>query len=213
MRILYVEDNAANVILVQRIASMGKHALVNYDNGQDALDNFERDAPDCVLMDVQLRGPLDGLEVVRKLRERGCKLPIIALTAYAMKGDRQRCLEAGCDDYLAKPISVTELAACFQRMSDAVQPAKPEIASLDAAAGEKASEMSVSTPSSQTAEVSTSAPEKLAVLPPKGETEATSAPAAPVSPVNLPPVPSAASVEVKPADSVSPSAVAAPLKT
>lgn len=125
MRILYVEDNNTNVILVQRVANMGKHVVVTYDNGQEALDNFATDAPDCVLMDVQLRGALNGLDVVRKLRERGCKLPIIALTAYAMKGDRQRCIEAGCDDYIAKPISVSELVSVFKRFSEALIASKP----------------------------------------------------------------------------------------
>lgn len=120
MRILYVEDNATNVILVQRVANMGKHSVVNYDNGEDALANFEHDAPDCVLLDVQLRGELSGLDVVSKLRERGVRLPIIALTAYAMKGDRQRCIDAGCDDYIPKPISVTELVSVFKRFNDAI---------------------------------------------------------------------------------------------
>lgn len=120
MRILYVEDNATNVILVQRVANMGKHSVITYDNGEDALVNFEQDAPDCVLLDVQLRGELSGLDVVAKLRERGVKLPVIALTAYAMKGDRQRCLDAGCDDYIPKPISVTELVSVFKRFNDAI---------------------------------------------------------------------------------------------
>ncbi len=120
MRILYVEDNATNVILVQRVANMGKHSVINYDNGEEALANFEKDSPDCVLLDVQLRGELSGLDVVAKLRERGVRLPIIALTAYAMKGDRQRCLDAGCDDYIPKPISVTELVSVFKRFNDAV---------------------------------------------------------------------------------------------
>lgn len=120
MRILYVEDNATNVILVQRVANMGKHSVVTYDNGEEALANFEHDAPDCVLLDVQLRGELSGLDVVSKLRERGIRLPIIALTAYAMKGDRQRCIDAGCDDYIPKPISVTELVSVFKRFNDAI---------------------------------------------------------------------------------------------
>ena len=120
MRILYVEDNATNVILVQRVANMGKHSVITYDNGEEALANFDQDTPDCVLLDVQLRGALTGLDVVAKLRERGLKLPIIALTAYAMKGDRQRCLDAGCDDYIPKPISVTELVSVFKRFNDAI---------------------------------------------------------------------------------------------
>lgn len=125
MRILYVEDNATNVILVQRVANMGKHEVINYDNGQDALDKFDEIKPDLILLDVQLRGPLTGLDVARILRERSCQLPILAVTAYAMKGDRQRCLDAGCDDYLPKPISVAELVTVFKRYGDAVTSGKP----------------------------------------------------------------------------------------
>ncbi len=129
MRILYVEDNATNVILVQRVANMGKHQVINFDDGQTALDQFDQTKPDLVLLDVQLRGGLTGLDIARILRERGSTLPIIAVTAYAMKGDRQRCLDAGCDDYLAKPVSVAELVTVFKRFGDAVASGKPIISS------------------------------------------------------------------------------------
>ncbi len=125
MRILYVEDNNTNVILVQRVANMGKHEVVNYDDGQEALDKFDQAKPDLILLDVQLRGPLTGLDVARTLREKGCVQPMIAVTAYAMKGDRQLCLDAGCDDYLPKPISVSELVTVFKRYGDAVAAGKP----------------------------------------------------------------------------------------
>jgi CheY-like chemotaxis protein len=109
MRILYVEDNPANLFLVQRVARMGSHEVLNYTNGESALENFDRDNPDLVLMDVQLSGAMTGLDVTRKLRSNGHKVPIIAVTAYAMVGDRERCLEAGCDDYLSKPLPVPKL--------------------------------------------------------------------------------------------------------
>ena len=125
MRVLYVEDNATNVILVQRVANMGKHEVINYADGQDALDHFEQDKPDLILLDIQLRGALTGLDVARILRTRACVIPVIAVTAYAMKGDRQRCLDAGCDDYLAKPISVAELVTVFKRFGDAIASGKP----------------------------------------------------------------------------------------
>lgn len=130
MRILYVEDNATNVILVQRVANMGKHEVMNYDDGQEALDHFEQYKPDLILLDVQLRGALTGLDVAHTLRIRGCTSPIIAVTAYAMKGDRQRCLDAGCDDYLPKPISVAELVTVFKRYGDAVAAGKPIVSTF-----------------------------------------------------------------------------------
>lgn len=125
MRILYIEDNATNVILVQRVANMGKHEVVNFADGQEALDQVDQIKPDLILLDVQLRGGLTGLDVARILREKGSTLPIIAVTAYAMKGDQQRCLDAGCDDYLAKPVSVAELVTVFKRYGDAVASGKP----------------------------------------------------------------------------------------
>ncbi len=114
MRIMYVEDNPANLFLVKRVARMGNHDVLNYIDGEDALTYFERDNPDLVLMDLQLAGEMSGLDVVKKLRAAGYKTPMIAVTAYAMVGDRDRCMAAGCDDYLAKPLSVPRLVALIQ---------------------------------------------------------------------------------------------------
>jgi two-component system cell cycle response regulator DivK len=137
MRILYVEDNLTNLSLVQRLARIGNHHVINHADGETALANFDRDKPDLVLMDVQLKGILNGLDVVKELRARGIKTPIIAVTAYAMLGDRERCLEAGCDAYLAKPLPIEQLVALFERYdpkpatisdakpADLVQPATP----------------------------------------------------------------------------------------
>jgi two-component system cell cycle response regulator DivK len=115
MRILYVEDHPANLFLVQRVARMGNHDIINYTEGQSALDHFEKDKPDLVLMDVQLPGKLTGLDVVKELRARGHRLPIIAVTAYAMMGDRERCLEAGCDAYIAKPMPISDLVDILKK--------------------------------------------------------------------------------------------------
>lgn len=85
MRIVYVEDNIANVHLVKRVARIGKHEIINYIDGMDALNNFGTDEPDLVLMDIQLAGELTGIEVVQKLRDKGfTTTPIFAVTAYAM---------------------------------------------------------------------------------------------------------------------------------
>lgn len=114
MKIMYVEDNQANISLLQRIARMGGHEVINYTNGEHALTNFEQDRPDLVLMDLQLEGRVSGLDVVKQLRERGFKTPIVAVTAYAMVGDRERCIDAGCDSYLSKPLPVAELVELVQ---------------------------------------------------------------------------------------------------
>ncbi len=109
LKIMYVEDNPANISLLQRIARMGGHEVINYTNGEVALSNFAKDDPDLVLMDLQLEGRISGLDVVKQLRARGFKTPIVAVTAYAMVGDRERCIEAGCNSYLSKPLPVAEL--------------------------------------------------------------------------------------------------------
>jgi CheY-like chemotaxis protein len=109
MRILYVEDNPANLFLVKRVAKVGGHEVINYIDGEQALSNIDQDKPDMILMDIQLAGAMSGLDVVQKLRSDGCYLPIIAVTAYAMLGDRERFLAAGCDDYLAKPLPIPRL--------------------------------------------------------------------------------------------------------
>lgn len=115
MRILYVEDNPANLSLMQRIARMGGHEVIAYTEGEAALDHFEHDNPDLILLDVQLAGRLSGVDVVQRLRTRGITTPVIAVTAYAMVGDRERFLSAGFDDYLSKPLPVAELVEMVQK--------------------------------------------------------------------------------------------------
>lgn len=139
MRIVYVEDNIANVHLVKRVARIGKHEIINYIDGMDALNNFESDDPDLVLMDIQLAGELTGIEVVKKLREKGFETPIIAVTAYAMVGDKERCMEAGCTGYMSKPLPVSELVKLFQEYdkpkpsvpAEKAEPTTPTMASDD----------------------------------------------------------------------------------
>lgn len=121
MKVLYVEDNPANVFLVKRVAKMGQHEIVNYIDGDQAIQKFNEINPDLVLMDIQLAGGMSGLDVVKKLREQGIQTPIIAVTAYAMVGDKERCIEAGCTDYLAKPLPIPRLVDIFKHYSDEVE--------------------------------------------------------------------------------------------
>ena len=116
MRILYVEDNLPNIILVERIVSMGKHELIHYPDAETALLNLDHDNPDLVLVDIRLEGQMDGLDLMRHLRARGFSRPIVAITASLTDNIRGRCLEAGYDDFFSKPLSVHRFWRVIQRL-------------------------------------------------------------------------------------------------
>jgi CheY-like chemotaxis protein len=99
-----VEDNADNRLLLQAILD-GLYDLVEYENGIDALAGLTASLPDLVLLDISLPG-MDGNEILARIRadERLRHLPVIALTAHAMAGDREKYLAAGFNDYITKPI-------------------------------------------------------------------------------------------------------------
>jgi CheY-like chemotaxis protein len=118
-RALLVEDNPVNQKLALRLLEKRGYQVLLAGNGREALDLLEREPVDFVLMDVQMP-VLDGLEATKIIRDREkgteSHLPIIAMTAHAMKGDRERCLEAGMDHYVAKPIQPEELFAVISRV-------------------------------------------------------------------------------------------------
>ena len=109
---MLAEDNPVNQLLATRLLEKRGHRVTVAANGREALAAIEKESYDLVLMDVQMP-ELDGLEATLAIRERekvqGNRLPVIALTAHAMKGDRERCFEAGMDGYLSKPIRTQEL--------------------------------------------------------------------------------------------------------
>jgi CheY-like chemotaxis protein len=117
LRILLAEDNAVNQkVALRLLAQMGYRADVA-GNGLEALQSIERQRYDVVLMDVQMP-EMDGLEASRRICQtwpRGERPRIVAMTANAMHGDREMCLEAGMDDYLSKPVRPGELAAALSR--------------------------------------------------------------------------------------------------
>ncbi len=127
LKILLAEDNAVNRRLAIALLEKQGHAVVVAENGREALEAIEKAPVDLVLMDIQMP-VMDGFEAIRAIRAKeqkaGGHLPIVALTAHAMRGDRERCLENGADDYVAKPIQTAELLAAMSR-AVAHQPGPP----------------------------------------------------------------------------------------
>jgi CheY-like chemotaxis protein len=120
LRILLAEDNQVNQRLAVRLLEKRGHRVVVASNGREALEALERHKFDLVLMDVQMP-ELDGLETTAAIRQKerttGLHQPVIALTAHAMKGDREKCLAWGMDGYLSKPIRPKELDDVLERYS------------------------------------------------------------------------------------------------
>ncbi len=122
-KVMLVEDNPQNMKLLEMLLRSKNYILLKACDGEAALDMATREQPDLIVMDMQLPG-MSGLEVTKQLRQMPVfrKTPIIALTAYAMRGDRERFLEAGCDAYLSKPISTRELPGIIDQMLQAHKP-------------------------------------------------------------------------------------------
>src|SRR6266404_4090237 len=120
LRILLAEDNRVNQVLAVRLLEKRGHEVVVARNGEEALEALDKQAFDLVLMDVQMP-ERDGLQATMAIRKgemkTGKHIPIIAMTAHAMAGDKERCLEAGMDDYLTKPIRPEQLGDVLKRYS------------------------------------------------------------------------------------------------
>jgi CheY-like chemotaxis protein len=110
--ILIVEDNEANRLLASAVLERDGFSVEMAGNSQEALEMLLEQKPDLILMDVQLPG-VDGLSLTRRLKqdERTAAIPVVALTALAMMGDKERTLEAGCAGYISKPINTRTFAA------------------------------------------------------------------------------------------------------
>jgi signal transduction histidine kinase/ligand-binding sensor domain-containing protein/CheY-like chemotaxis protein len=123
LRVLVAEDNKINQTVTRLLLEREGHTTTIVETGQAALDELASNHYDVVLMDVQMP-EMDGLEATRILREqersgqRSHHTPVITLTAHAMAGDRERCLQAGADGYVAKPINSAELRAVLERVVD-----------------------------------------------------------------------------------------------
>jgi len=108
--ILYIEDNPENRMLVRRVLEVEGYQVIEADSGNTGLQKAETMAPDLVLMDINLP-EIDGYELTHRLRQmpRLAGVPVVAMTANVMKGDREKTLAAGCDGYIQKPIDVDQL--------------------------------------------------------------------------------------------------------
>ena len=110
MTILYVEDNPDNRMLIRRILMSEGYKVVEATNAEEAMESAQSVSPNLILMDINLP-EVDGYTLTHRMRQVPAlkEVPIIALTANVMKGDREKSLEAGCDGYIQKPIDVDDL--------------------------------------------------------------------------------------------------------
>jgi two-component system, sensor histidine kinase and response regulator len=123
LRILLAEDNSVNQLLATRLLQKQGHEVVLAEDGIKAIAAFQRERFDLILMDVQMP-ELDGLQATLKIRHQeaasGGHVPIIAMTAHALKGNRERCLDSGMDDYVSKPINRAELYRVIHKFSQII---------------------------------------------------------------------------------------------
>jgi CheY-like chemotaxis protein len=117
IKILYIEDNDQNFYLVNFIMSAKGYAVMRGHDGREGINLATREKPDIILLDIQLP-VMDGYETARELRKIPgvSTIPVVALTSYAMAGDREKALEAGCNGYIEKPINpktFTEQIECY----------------------------------------------------------------------------------------------------
>jgi CheY-like chemotaxis protein len=113
--ILLAEDHATNVATFSRYLKAKGYRVIVADNGFEAIEYAQKQRPDIILMDIQMP-ELDGLEATRRIRadDTLAAIPIIALTALAMPGDRERCLAAGANEYMSKPVNLRELVEMIE---------------------------------------------------------------------------------------------------
>jgi CheY-like chemotaxis protein len=118
---LLAEDNAANVLAMSDYLTIKGYRLIVANNGEMAISLARSEQPDLILMDIQMPG-MNGLDAIKQIRMDAnlAQIPIIALTALAMPGDRDRCLEAGANEYISKPVRLKQLTSLIQEMLTSV---------------------------------------------------------------------------------------------
>jgi len=121
MKILIIEDNPQNMKLASDILKMSGYTVLQAIDAISGLNLVKEDKPDLILMDIQLPG-MDGLAATARLRAdpETAAIPVIALTAFAMKGDREKMLAAGCDDYISKPVRYKEFQVKIEEWQEKI---------------------------------------------------------------------------------------------
>ena len=115
--ILVIEDNPLNMKLLRGLLKISNYTMLEAGDAETGLEMAAKEQPDLILMDIQLPG-MDGLTATRTLKETPgiCHIPVIALTSYAMSGDKEKALAVGCTDYITKPISTKGLLNTLNEM-------------------------------------------------------------------------------------------------
>ena len=119
LRILLVEDNPQNRYLMTFLLEKHGYTVEVAEDGEQALAMLHESSPDLILMDMQLPR-VDGYEATRRIKasDRLRSIPLVALTAHSMKGDRTKAIEAGCDAYVTKPVDADEIIAVIERLTN-----------------------------------------------------------------------------------------------
>ena len=122
LRVLYIEDNPDNRLLVQRILVAEGYDVIVASNGPEGLEKAQAEKPNAVLVDINMPD-VDGYTVTARLREMAhlSRVPIVAVTANVMKGDREKTLAAGCDGYIQKPIDIDQFPRQLARFIEEAQ--------------------------------------------------------------------------------------------
>lgn len=125
-RILYVEDNPQNMRMVRKILTAAGYEVLEAVDGLSGIALAAREHPDLILMDINLPD-ISGLEATRRIKSSPqlSHIPILAVTANSMAGDRETCLDAGCQDYLPKPVLKHELLKAIARLLNRIQETPP----------------------------------------------------------------------------------------
>ena len=121
--VLAIEDNKVNMLLVSRVVEAEGYDLLRAEDGPEALEVLKETSPDLILLDVNIPG-INGLDLARKIKDDAklSTVPVVATTANVLVGDKERCLEAGCDEYLPKPLDIRRLREVMHHYLDNNQP-------------------------------------------------------------------------------------------